>query len=161
MQLVSHLLIYNPHLKVGYIEPVAGEIGRAMKVEGNVVEELKRLCKDFGVELSIYNNFVNIYPKGLGSLSPLFVVSPNSGLISTPAVSLKDMSFDALLDIRYQPFQKVVVESFGRALEGDYIYDIPLTVGTNTILILNVTHSGDTHSSTWKSSVRGLIYRGN
>jgi len=165
--LITDLIVGNPNLIRGYVHPVTGEVGRTMKKFGNVLDELEKICKDADCSLVIQNNFVNVYSNEIGGPAALFEVNSESGLISTPVISLNAMEFQAILDARFLPGNAVRVESFGVNLSGEDVYYQDFFgekswAGrrVNHIMMESVTHNGDTHSSTWQSSVKGHLMEG-
>ena len=155
--LVGDLIKGNPLLQQGYLGAFTGTLSRETKITGHVVEELQKVCREEKHVLTLTNNMVNIYQLGVGSFEPPFLITSDTGLISTPVISLEAVDFSTMLDVRLKPFQKVTVSSF-RYNIGDNQFDVPLGDGSiSNLLLLTVNHSGDTHSGTWQSSVRGSV----
>jgi len=156
--LIGDLIAKNPLLQQGYQSPFIGTLSRETKFEGHVVDELQKVCREENKTLAIADNTVSVYDNKYGSPEPPFIITSETGLISTPVVSLSQVDFSTILDVRLKPFQKVMVASF-RFNIGEDQFTSPMNgAGSiSNLLLLTVAHAGDTHSGSWQSSVRGSV----
>lgn len=116
---------------------------RGLSVHGTCRDILEELCRPHGLEVSITNGKLNILPKGAHLGTQAIVLSPQTGLLGVPSISQTSVSFEALLNPKLIPGQRVQLVTAN-----------PNTCGIMYIRSCKMT--GDTHGQAWQVAAEGV-----
>lgn len=107
-----------------------------LSLSGPIRDHLNKLCQANGLEWSIQDETLQIIPTGKATSDSILEISPDSGLVGSPAKTDKGVEFETLLQPTIRPGRRVKIKS--RDVNGIF-------------KVRRVDHEGDSHQGTFLS----------